>query len=167
MTNNNESIEPETPLPDVWTPETDPDGYTREDVTIKDLFLDWLFDFFFGTDNAHRGSFGLTLQVKGATVSGTAISRGQWVEEFISTFRENAPGDVVDQLEKLYTMVHDNQVAESGHRSEAGLPTASRQFLHMRDVKVFTGDTTQNLPLWRGHIDTIDGWSMGSFTKDD
>lgn len=48
-------------------------------------------------------------------------------------------------------------------REDAGLPIAARNFVHMRDAKLFTGGQEVPIPLWRGNLGDVSSWSMKHF----
>ncbi len=146
--------------PEKWDPATDPDGYTREEVRPKDLLLDAVLDFTVGRREEPGGSFSLTVLVGGQVVSGMAISRGEWIDA-VSTQYEQSGG--TEHLRKVFELVNDHIRTEEDRREAADLPTYARRFLHMRDVRIGTGDAWTQLPYWRGALEDVTGWSFGSW----
>ncbi|MFJ6770955.1 hypothetical protein ACIQOV_08305 [Kitasatospora sp. NPDC091257] len=50
----------------------------------------------------------------------------------------------------------DNAADEGWRRREA-----DRRFLHLRDVTYRSGRTTHALPVWRGPVVAVSGWTLG------
>ncbi|MFJ9692659.1 hypothetical protein [Kitasatospora sp. NPDC101183] len=49
-----------------------------------------------------------------------------------------------------------------GHLDRDGRRRApDPRFLHLKDVIIRSGRTSQSLPLWRGPIAAVSGWSLG------
>lgn len=147
--------------PEKWDPATDPDGYTREDVSPKDFLLDVLLDSTLGTREDGGGSFSLTVTLGGQVVSGTAISRGEWMDSVASQYDQAGGGDFI---RKAFDMVQGQIVEEQERREAADLPTGARGFLHMRDVRVGNGGGWADLRYWRGSLSDVTGWSLGSWS---
>ncbi|PRB02293.1 hypothetical protein [Microbacterium sp. MYb64] len=148
-----------------WTPDTDPDGYTLDDVDAKDWYLHTALNFIHGMDDKHLGSFGLTVTSNGVVVSGLAISRAEWITAQVELYKNAGVPDVAEHVEKLFTDAHEGFVKEAERRNEAGLPARVRGFVHMKDVRLGSGAATTQVPLWRGKLSDITGWSMGSWNS--
>lgn len=154
----------ETAAPTPWDPESDPDGYTREDVSPKDWYLDTVLDFVHGFNDEHPGGIvGLTVTSGGVVVSGLAISRAEWMAGVVDQYKQAGADQTAIYIEKVFNQAHDTVVERAKDRDEAGLPSRARGFLHMKEVRLGAGDTYTQVPLWRGALADITGWSLGSW----
>jgi hypothetical protein len=147
-----------------WSPATDPDGYTLDDVAAKDWYLDTLINFMLGRDDQEPGELGLTVQSNGVLVSGMVISRPVWIEGNLKKLIDGTKGEPVSgSLGELFNETNDWLASEVNRRLEADLPYRVRKFLHMRDVRILYGNTHVQVPFWRGSVADITGWSLGSW----
>lgn len=155
--------EPESGGPvEPWSEATDPDGYTRDDVLPKDWYLKTILDMYVGINDEHTGSIGVTVTSGGAVISGIAISRKVFIERSIELMREAGAPTVADGMDTLWSTVNDQIVAEANRRDDAELPARARRFLHLRDARIWASSGPINVPLWRGALADITGWSLGS-----
>lgn len=140
---------------------TDPHGITQDDVLGKDILLDVLLTMNNGLRDDSENSFNLTVAVDGVVISGIAISAKEWRrrmfevlsaanESFGSAFNSFASDAAENKKEML-----DSREAE-------GRPNPALRFIHMRDARIVSGNTSQKLPLWRGNLSKLSGWSLGS-----
>lgn len=151
--------------PPKWSPEDDPDGYTWDDIRPKDFLLESLLDFYVGGDDTSaEGAIGITVLSGGLTVSGIAISRRAWIDAMKATFAKSMTSDYSDAIGTVYDMTAERLEDVYKRRDAADLPTHKRTHLHMRDVRIIMGvDDHVTMPLWRGTLDDVTGWSMGSW----
>lgn len=158
----------ETPEPEStdavkpWSEATDPDGYTRDEIVPKDWYLETILDMYVGSEDEHPGSIGITVTSAGAVVSGIAISRKAFIERSVELMREAGAPTVADGMDTLWNMAANQWVAEAKRRDEAELPSRARRFLHLRDARIWAPEGKINVPLWRGALADITGWSLGS-----
>ncbi len=144
----------------------DPDGLTWDDVLPKDVYLDILLNSVVGEKDDHLpGEFGLTVISGGAVVSGMVIARKAWVQLLIESVRDAGSAPLAEVLEGTLPRFEEELDAHSDRRDKLNLLAHKRTHIHMRDARIFNGATT-NVPLWRGALEDITGWSMGSFSKD-
>ena len=154
----------DAPEPAPWDPETDPDGYTYDDIRPKDWYLDTVLNFVHGFNDEHPGGIvGLTVTSNGAVVSGLAISRTEWMAGVVAQYNEAGADETAIYIEKVFNQAHDTVVGRAKERDEADLPSRARGFLHMKGVQIGTGTATTTVPLWRGSLADITGWSLGSW----
>ncbi|MBT1667316.1 hypothetical protein [Curtobacterium flaccumfaciens] len=146
--------------PTKWDPSSDPDGYTRDEMRSKDLLLDAVLDFGVGRREEPGGSFNLTVTLGGQMVSGRAISRGEWADAVATQYEQ---GGGTEYLRKVFDLVNEKIIAEQKRREGADLPIRGRRFLHMKDVRIGIGGKYTEMPYWRGALDDIVGWSLGSW----
>lgn len=160
-----ESTIPEPENEPKWDPSNDPDGYTLEDVRPKDIYLDTILDFYTGSNDQGGGAIGLTLQLNGAIVSGIAISRKAWLDATVDSLTLAAGSEVGGAVGSVFNYINDMYVERRTKREEADLPYRRREFLHMKEVRVTTGGANDyyGLPFWRGSLNDVTGWSLGSW----
>lgn len=108
-------------------------------------------------------SIDLTLLVRGALVIGTPISARQWgqalLESLADAINRSNPG-VGDSLRKVPEESTERTTPSSGEEEKTG-----PQYVHLRNVVVLAGHATSHLPLWRGRVDQVDGWTLGSISS--
>lgn len=163
-----------TPAPDptdepvvLWDEASDPDGYTRAEVTPKDWYLDTLLGFFVGDkDDNDEGAIGITLTTAGAVVSGIAISRKAFIERSVELLRKSGTrDDLVEAVETLWNFGATQAIDEANRREGAELPSRVRRYIHMRDARIWAPEGSLNVPLWRGTLADVTGWSLGSHNE--
>lgn len=161
-----EKSTPETESdPAPWTPDGDPDGYTFEDVRPKDSYLQTILSFYTGMNDQGEGAIGLTLQLNGSIVSGIAISRKAWIDGTVESLTTAAGSEMGEAVGSVFNLINDKHIERQEARDKADLPVRHREFVHMKDVRVTVGGANDyyGLPLWRGSLDDVTGWSLGSW----
>lgn len=153
-------------VPKARPTEDDPDGYTDDDISSKDGFFDILLSLHVGFADEHRGFIGVTLQSNGAVISGIVISRDEWIERIVDSLRASGGGQTAEHLGQVYTDIQRRFLDEWNRRDEANLPGRARRFIHMRDVRILNGAEI-NVPLWRGALADVTGWSLGSWNPNE
>ncbi|MFJ4672838.1 hypothetical protein [Kitasatospora purpeofusca] len=97
----------------------------------------------------------VTLIVPGGLVTGTIVPAAAWEEKFLRGLDDydlrRAVGAARDRIE-------ENR--DNGRR----LPPDAR-FLHLRDVTYRDGRASHTLPLWRGPVAAVSGWTLGEPEK--
>jgi hypothetical protein len=147
-----------------WDPNTDPDGYTWDDISPKDWYLDTVLNFVLGfSDEYEGGSVGLTVQSNGVTVSGMAISRTEWIAGIVGQYAQAGAEDTGKYIKQLFEQANAQAIDGDKERQKAELPTTARRFLHLKDARIGHGDQYTQVPLWRGKLSDITGWSLGSW----
>jgi len=128
-------------------------------VDGKDWFLQNLIEY----SNKIGLSFSVTVIVGGSVISGQTISGRSYFERFTKLFSDPLKGQNIeiaqafaDEFES-YAKIYDDKES-----------TEPPGYIHLRDVfiiqpnsRIPTGETS-NI-LWRGRVDAIDGFSIGSF----
>lgn len=141
---------------------SDPDGLTRHDLDGKDWMLRDALDFLLGHDDEVQKTVRLTLILGGIVVSGTVIDRREWLERIAAGL--NAAGE---GFGTAFNTVLSNDIDEidevNTRRSNAGIPTRARRFIHMKDARLHA-TTVMNVPAWRGDLSDVSGWSFGGDT---
>lgn len=149
-----------------WDEASDPDGYTRAEVLPNDWYLDTLLSFFVGDDDSDEGAVGITVTTAGAVVSGIAISRMAYIERSLNLLRESGSReDLVAAVETVWNRGATQVVDEANRRRKADLPPRARRFIHLRDARVWAPEGSLNVPLWRGTLADVSGWSLGSHNE--
>lgn len=160
MSDDAEDVTPrQNPGPD------DPDGFTLDDVQPRDGYLDILLSAMNGFKDELEGSFGVTLVVGGSVVSGTAIGRKEWIRLFVESLQDNGADFLVKVLGDTWPDAQKYFENDYDRRDALNLRTRKRAFIHLKDARVHNG-ATHKVGLWRGSLDSVDGWSMGSYTDD-
>jgi hypothetical protein len=119
-------------------------------TTEKDSIL----EYFAVVANQKEFTLDLTLNVKGAIVTGTMISAREYFLMLSQTFED---GDEEAQMisEQLQKAGED-----SGNTNEGGA-----NFIHLKDAKIYCGDSkptpSKGSILWRGKLNEIDGFCIG------
>ena len=100
--------------------------------------------------------FGVTLTVRGATVTGTLVGRNAWLRQVHDTLGGGERGLAAQWVER-FSYDPDNE------------PDRLRddQFIHLADARTVFGDGV--VPghgaqggLWRGLLASVDGWQIGT-----
>lgn len=125
---------------------------------------DWMLDGFLQIFKGKDSEISLTFQSKGATVSGTLISREQYLERLAVAF-DNAGSPEMMQVAEMWQEDMLARDARDAERQANGGGIASFHFLHMRDVVIYTGSVAVEMPLWRGTTEDITGWSIGKVSS--
>lgn len=143
--------------------ESDPDGFRRSDFVPKDWTLDVVLHVLTGELDDAEGSATVTLVIDGVVVSGTLISGVAYAATLRERLAQNTgPQDVTD-MASIFEIGHRTQVESLTRRKQRGLALPRRRFLHMRDVRVYTGGSSIDMPLFRGRLDRVSGWSFGGY----
>lgn len=118
------------------------------------VMKDSILEFFVQAANKHDFSLDITLNIKGAVVTGTIISAQEYFDR-LSRLLED--GDEVAQ-------VLSEQLEDAGEAAHAQ-DNAEAYFIHMKDTKVYCGDSkptpSKGEILWRGKLSEIDGFFLG------
>jgi hypothetical protein len=122
-----------------------------EVIPNTDWFLGMLVNMINGNDNC----IGITLSVGGSIISGQLISGHKYFEEFAAVFCKNYTDYNAEMVSKFSSF---GDVYKSDDKS---MPV---NYIHLKDAKVFqSGGTTipSSSVLWRGKLDSIDGFFLG------
>ncbi|PZE19731.1 gas vesicle protein GvpU [Paenibacillus xerothermodurans] len=114
---------------------------------------DSVLEFFVQAANKHDFSLDITLNVKGAVVSGTMISAKEYFSTLSEAFEDG--NDIAQFLSE--------QLGSAGQAAQAN--DAEANFIHMKETKVYCGDSkptpSKGKILWRGKLSEIDGFFLG------
>ncbi|MEH7176809.1 gas vesicle accessory protein GvpU [Neobacillus vireti] len=118
--------------------------------TMKDNILEFLVM----ASNIHDFSLDITLNVKGAVITGTLVS----AKEYFDTLSE-----IIEDGNEVAQMLSE-QLSRAGEsaQSEGG---SEANFIHMKETKVYCGDSkptpSKGEILWRGKLSEVDGFFLG------
>lgn len=126
---------------------------------------DWLLAQLVNMCNQYDGvTFEITLNIGGMLVSGKLIGGKQYFEEFANMFSKGGLpeiGNAFREGKKLY------DTEEKYEHKELPQP----QYIHLSDTQLFhpAGKPipTNQKVLWRGRLDAVDGFIMGSLKSTD
>lgn len=140
---------------------TDPHGVTKEEILSSDFFLTNLMEMSFGHHNERKGSIGLTVVCDGVVISGIAISGSEWDRRIVESLSASHSG-----LGSAFAELADDMRARRKEVIEARIqderPLPPFRYIHMRNARVNTGILAQEMPLWRGELSKVSGWTIGS-----
>ncbi|WP_233129897.1 gas vesicle accessory protein GvpU [Domibacillus epiphyticus] len=115
---------------------------------------DSILEFFVQAANHHDFSLDISLNVKGAVISGTMVSAKEYFNTLSETFEDG--NETAKMLSEQF--VKTGEAVQANDDSEA-------YFLHMKDTKVYCGDSkptpSKGKILWRGKLSEIDGFFLG------
>jgi len=118
--------------------------------TTKDNIL----EFFVKAANIHDFTLDITLNVKGAVITGTIVSAKEYFETLSEIFDDG--NEVAQKLSEQLSRAGES--AHSDGSSEAN-------FIHMKETKVYCGDSkstpSKGEILWRGKLSEVDGFFLG------
>jgi len=107
-------------------------------------------------------SFSVVLHVGGGVVTGTAISSDRYFERLgRSVSAALGAGDAKPMFGGIAETIREKTRARRGKGKDV------LEFIHLEDPAFMLGGTVVNAPLWRGRLDRIDGFALGSKPKDD
>ncbi|SIS42679.1 gas vesicle accessory protein GvpU [Salimicrobium flavidum] len=121
--------------------------------------MDDILETYVKTANHHDFSIDLTLQMKGALVTGTLTSAYDYLSSTSHLF-EN--GDDVSQeiSEKFEEAAEGTKNQEHDHYS----------FIHLKDAKIYVADSAtpeEGGVYWRGRLDQVDAYFLGKIEVED
>lgn len=131
----------------------DPDEYWEErDRAQPDQLLAVIVE----TANDGDATFGITLTVRGAHISGIVTDRHAWLDAIQERF-----GDAVNWTEGFRKMWRDHE-ERTAHLTESMTPPFER-FIHLVNARFLSGERImpENGGFWRGRLSEIDGWALG------
>lgn len=103
--------------------------------------------------------FGVTFLVNGVLVSGTTISAGEYADRFDAQLTEAWRSAGLEAAPWHDGLTRLRQSAGDRGGEAAGAP----RFVHLRDVVIVGGGGQRvNVPLWRGRLDHVSGWFLGT-----
>lgn len=103
----------------------------------------------------------VTLNIPGTIIYGHMVSGSAWRTRWVERVGAMG-GDGKDHLSFFPSQLRsalDEVVPESGTDADKPMP----RFIHLLDATMVTGamNTTVEVPLWRGRLADVSGWSIG------
>ncbi|WP_349407384.1 gas vesicle accessory protein GvpU [Pseudalkalibacillus sp. SCS-8] len=127
-------------------------------TTIAQTDKDSILEYFVRASNTEDLSLDITLNVKGALISGTMISAKEYFE-ILSGKLENGSKSA-QKLSEEFAAASD--AAEKQDNREV-------DYIHMKNTRVYCGDRhptpSKGKILWRGKLDQIDGFFPGKISE--
>ncbi len=118
------------------------------------MMKDNILEFFVQAANKRNFSLDLTLNVKGAVITGTMVS----AKEYFNTLSE-----ILEDGNEIAQAVSE-QLGKAGEGAEAN-PDSEAYYIHMKNAKVYCGDSkptpSKGEILWRGKLTEVDGFFLG------
>ncbi|HZG73631.1 MAG TPA: gas vesicle accessory protein GvpU [Chondromyces sp.] len=115
---------------------------------------DNILEFFVQAANKHDFSLDVTLNVKGAVITGTMIPAKEYFEMLSETIEDDS--EVAQLLSEQFAKA--GEAAQTSDDSEA-------HFVHLKNTKVYCGDSkptpSKGKILWRGKLSEVDGFFLG------
>jgi hypothetical protein len=152
---------------DDWSPESDPDGITPQDVVAKDWALELFMNMVLGANDDGDGHVTLTVQSNGATISGTLIGASAFIDKFTRSIEQPGAREFAEGYGAAFEELSAETSEILAERARQKLPQPARRYLHMRDVSIFAGSQILHAPCWRGSIADVTGWSLGVYGRED
>ena len=118
------------------------------------IMKDSILEFFVQAANKRDFPLDITLNVKGAVITGTMVS----AKEYFDTLSE-----ILEDGDEVAQMLSD-QLGSAGEAAQSQ-DNPEAYFIHMKDTKVYCGDSkptpSKGEILWRGKLSEIDGFFLG------
>lgn len=105
---------------------------------------------------------GITLTIKGLIITGFMVSQETYFNSLIEGLGTiSQDNEIKSSLQEFLSQLKDKLAQNNGSASGQVQPN----FIHLRNVKIYPsegrGMPTYGDALWRGHIDSVDGFSLG------
>ncbi|MCM3003562.1 gas vesicle accessory protein GvpU [Priestia koreensis] len=124
----------------------------------SEVTKDSILEFFVTASNKHDFALDITLNLKGAIVSGTTISAREYFEQLSESFTSDS--DVSEALSE--------QLSSAGEAANAD-DVGEAHFIHLKDARIYCGDSkptpSKGKILWRGKLSEIDGFCLGKISE--
>ena len=101
------------------------------------------------------------LNVKGITISGIIISGQKYFEELINQIQNgtgNANKLIADSFNSALEKVKQEKINNNDDNKKA-------KFIYLKNANLLIQNDIIDIKLWRGRIDSIDGFSLGLTEK--
>jgi hypothetical protein len=128
--------------------------------------VDWYLQSLVSLVNKSNIEFGITLFVEGLTISGQVVSGRKYFETFAKEFSGAYPGNAESQENIRQALASRASIYD--HKDSDGTPPPP-QFIHLVNCRCFSsGGVLPNNRgvLWRGKINAVSGFSLGSLSSE-
>ena len=136
---------------------------------------DWFLQFIIKQTNNFSLEVGLTLYVNGLVITGIAISGKRYFEEFAEQYKSGFQEDMKnfgelfeEQIKKnteLYPQFWSQVDLDNPDKEIKAISSNQVNYIHLRNVKTLfsrqNSVTHGESALWRGRIESIDGFMLG------
>lgn len=142
--------------------EKDKDSIIEIEQAIHGQGIDWYLQKLVSLANENGLEIGITLIIGGSIVSGTIVSGKKYFETFAAEFSAAWPGDDKESIRESFASFAS--IYESADDKELQPP----QYIHLTNARFHAAEG--NLPtnggvLWRGKINAVSGFNLGSLTS--
>ena len=129
---------------------------------------EWLLSLFVRIANAGKGSFGMTLWVGGAVVSGTLIGAAEFYDGIAEDFDQAVKeGSIGDAFRNVSASVRDDFSKEEDPVETMPPPA----FIHFKNARTYSPGgrpIPENRGVWwRGRLDSVDAWCFGELRAEE
>jgi hypothetical protein len=104
-------------------------------------------------------SFGITFMINGGVITGNLVSAKKFFKGFANSFADAWPGGPSENIREGFSVWGDAPEDSS----------VCLDFVHLQNARYVSGKdlvpNDQNGMLWRGKIESIDGYSLGSYAS--
>ncbi|WP_316572706.1 gas vesicle accessory protein GvpU [Neobacillus sp. YIM B06451] len=119
---------------------------------------DNVLEVFVQAANKHNYNLDITLNVKGAVITGTLVSAKEYFESLSQAFEDG--GDIAEKLGEM--LINAGEAADSEAHDTAN-------FIHLTNTRVYCGDSKSTPSkgefLWRGKLSEVDGFFLGRIVE--
>ena len=126
----------------------------------NDWILDYLLTAATGVADDGDGNIRVTLTCGGVVITGTVISGTKWITGMNALLGEESP-EISEGFKSASSMLATDRAETRNRRNALGLPVRAREFMHLRDVHLGSGNSSTSAPLWRAPRSEISGWALG------
>lgn len=136
-------------------------------LNLQGTELDWFLQDLVRLVSENEVTFGVTLVVRGAIVTGQLCSAAAFHDNFANTFADSWPGDDEGKETLRSAFSKNAEIARDAAKDE----DAFYAFIHLRNAYFLTPGGDQTTPTskheglwWRGRICDVSGFSLGSIS---
>ncbi|WP_100408011.1 gas vesicle accessory protein GvpU [Bacillus solitudinis] len=118
---------------------------------------DNILEFFVQAANKYDFSLDISLNVKGAVITGTLVSAKEYFDILSESFEDGS--EIAQKLSDRLTKAGDEFEAQDD---------VEAYFIHLKNTKVYCGDSkptpSRGKILWRGKLSEVDGFFLGKIS---
>lgn len=130
---------------------------------------DFLITFINIVNEIKELSIDVTLNVKGTMISGSLISSDSYLKEVSNGFKNANGNATIGQVfsENLDRLAEEVATSPSNVEEKSDTKKAETNFIHLKNAKIvhLNGNFITN-SVWRGKVESVDGFFLGSFNRD-
>lgn len=137
-----------------------------QSVVDEPVACDWLLQILISVTNSTGIPCPVTLNVGGLLVSGELVSGLQYFEEFAHKIGSAVKESEREEIETMFREM--GQSFYPKEKSPDAPPPPNPHFVHLQNVKIFNPEglpfPSNDGSFWRGRVEAIDGFMLGSLT---